>query len=195
MGESGERKWDDMVLVGTIARPHRLRGHVFVNASTDFAETRFAPGATLSTRKGADTLTLRVESVRFQNGRPILSFEGYSGIEQAEALAGLELRIPEDALQSLEDGFYYHHQLVGCEVVTQSGAPVGHVVKVDEGAGGSLLVVTGAGGDEVLIPLAREICVRIDVTGRRIEVAPPAGLLDLNETKRGGTPGPRPARS
>ena len=37
--------WDDMVVVGRIARPHGLRGHVIVNPDTDFVETRFRPGA------------------------------------------------------------------------------------------------------------------------------------------------------
>ncbi len=63
------------------------------------------------------------------------------------------------------------------------GDPVGPVVKVDDGAGGHLLVVTGRGG-EVLIPLAADICVEIDVKARRIVVEPPEGLLDLNATKR-----------
>jgi len=32
----------------------------------------------------------------------------------------------------------------------------------------------------VLIPLAEEICIRIDVSARRIEVNLPEGLRDLN---------------
>ena len=42
--------WDDLVLVGRIARPHGLKGHVLVNPETDFAEERFVEGATLWTR-------------------------------------------------------------------------------------------------------------------------------------------------
>ena len=35
--------WDDMVLVGRVARPHGLRGQVIVNPETDFVEERFGP--------------------------------------------------------------------------------------------------------------------------------------------------------
>ena len=42
--------WDDMVLVGRIARPHGLRGQVVVNPETDFVEERFVSGATMWTR-------------------------------------------------------------------------------------------------------------------------------------------------
>ena len=50
-GSGGEtRVWDDMVLVGRIARPHGIRGHVVINPETDFVDERFAPGARLWVR-------------------------------------------------------------------------------------------------------------------------------------------------
>jgi 16S rRNA processing protein RimM len=63
-------------------------------------------------------------------------------------------------------------------VVTREGAPIGRVVRVEDQAA-TMLAVRGRGG-EVLIPLAAEICVEIDVAGRRIVVAPPEGLLEAN---------------
>jgi 16S rRNA processing protein RimM len=72
---------------------------------------------------------------------------------------------------------------VGCAVQTAEGATVGTVVRVESGAGGSRLVVDGARG-EILVPLAVDICVEVDVAGRRIRIQPPDGLLGLNETRR-----------
>jgi 16S rRNA processing protein RimM len=185
MVEANGPAWDDLVLVGTIARPHGLRGQVVVNPVTDFPEERFIVGAHFWTKSGNGLSTLQVESVRFQSGRPVVGFAGHERIEQAETLAGRELRIHEAALLPLTDGIFYHHQLVGCAVVTRDGLPIGTVVRV-EGAGGSLLVVKGNAG-EVLIPLAEEICTSIDITGRRIEVVAPEGLLDLNVPAKAGT--------
>ena len=79
-----------------------------------------------------------------------------------QGLAGTELRIPESDLQPLPEGSYYLHQLVGCRVDTTDGATVGTVARVDGGAGAAVLAVDGAQG-EVLVPLAQEICVGIDV--------------------------------
>ena len=182
MSETTPPAWDDMVLVGTIARPHGLRGQVAINAATDFPEERFQTGASLWTKSGSTVTALRIESVRFQNRRPIVGFADHASIEQAESLVGSELRIAEQALQPLDAGAYYHHQLVGCDVVAADRL-VGTVARVDEAAGGSLLVVHSERG-EVLIPLATDICVAIDIDGRRIEVAPPEGLLELNEKAR-----------
>jgi 16S rRNA processing protein RimM len=171
--------WDDMVLVGRIARPHGIRGHVFVNPETDFVEDRFAPGATFWTRSARGDEQLIVASARRQNGRPVVGFEGFSTIDEVERLAGLELRVPEETLQPLEEGVYYQHQLVGCVVETTAGERVGEVTRVDGGAGGSLLAVDGERG-EVLVPLAVDICVHIDVGAKRIRIEPPDGLLELN---------------
>jgi len=168
-----------MVVVGRIARPHGLRGHVIVNPETDFIGERYRPGADLWIRLADGERRLTITAARVQGGRPVVAFDGLSRIEDVERLNGLELRIPEDALQPLEPGRYYEHQLVGCRVETRAGAAVGPVVRVEGGAGGSRLVVEGRRG-EVLIPLAVDICVDIDVAAKRIRIDPPDGLLELN---------------
>ena len=45
-------KWDEMALVGRIARAHGIRGQVIVNPETDFPEDRFQPGAELFIERG-----------------------------------------------------------------------------------------------------------------------------------------------
>jgi 16S rRNA processing protein RimM len=171
--------WSAMALVGRIARAHGIRGQVIVNPETDFPDQRFRPGATVFAKRGASVELLTITTVRFQNGRPVIGLEGVQTMNDAEALAGLELRVPIEELAPLPEGTFYHHDLVGCHVVTKSGEEVGTVESVEGTIGGSRLVVAGAKG-EVLIPLASEICQTIDVTARRIVIEPPEGLLDLN---------------
>ena len=172
-----------MVVVGRIARPHGLRGQVAVTPETDFIAERFRPGALVWTRWAGRDEQLTIAFARVQNGRPVIGFEGLSSVEAVGRLAGLELRVPEASLQPLEPGRYYEHQLVGCAVEDAEGGGVGTVVRVERGAGGSHLVVQGPRG-EILVPLAVNICVEVDVGGRKIRIDPPEGLLELNETKR-----------
>jgi 16S rRNA processing protein RimM len=169
-----------MVVVGRIARPHGLRGHVVVNPETDFVGERFRAGAEVWIRPASGERRLTIAAARIQGGRPVVAFEGLSRIEDVEGMGGLELRIPEDALHPLEPGSYYEHQLVGCRVETMAGAAVGSVVRVEGGAGGSRLVADGRRG-EVLIPFAADICIDVDVAAKRIRIDPPEGLLELNE--------------
>ncbi len=171
--------FDDMVLVGTIARTQGHRGQVILNPATDFPEQRFAAGSVLHTRRAEGDATLRVTAMRLHQGRPVVSFEGIDSMTAAEALAGLELRVPEADLAQLPPGSYYEHDLVGCEVVTTGGQTIGRVRTVEGGTGLSRLVI-GEGRAEVQIPLVEIFCPVIDVRARRIIVNPPDGLLDVN---------------
>lgn len=112
----------------------------------------------------------------------LLKLKGIDSLAAADALAGREVFVPEDALQRPGDDRIYDFDLIGCGVVTPDGGPVGMVKDVMDLGESTLLVVEGPPGPrEVLIPLSREICVEIDLVGRRIVVDPPDGLFDLNE--------------
>jgi 16S rRNA processing protein RimM len=172
--------WDEMAVVGRIARAHGRRGQVIVNLETDFPEARFHPGARLFVASGDSSVALTVTTVRFQNGRPVVGIAGVETMNDAEALAGQELRVPRGWLAPLPKDTFYRHDLVGCQVETRQGEPVG-VVEGVEGTfeGSRLVVVTPAG--EALIPLVLDICTTIDTAGRRIVIDPPEGLLALNQ--------------
>jgi 16S rRNA processing protein RimM len=171
-----------MAVVGRIARAHGIRGQVIVNLETDFPEERFQPGAELFIERGGQVETLRLAAVRYQHERPVLTIEGVDTMNDAQALAGCELRVPVEQLATLPAGMFYRHDLIGCRVETTNGAAVGTVTDVQGDPERSRLVIAGAHG-EVLVPLVAEICRTIDPTGRRIVIAPPDGLLDLNETR------------
>ena len=177
--------WEEMAVVGRVARPHGLRGQVIVNPETDFPEERFRQGAELFLKRGERLEPVAVTTVRFHRERPILGLSGISDVEAASALAGAELRVPQQALTPLAQGTYYRHDLVGCDVVTVSGAPVGVVKDVEGTIGRSRLVVQSPAG-EVLVPLVEDICPEIDPAGRRIVIDPPEGLIELNRKSPAG---------
>jgi len=174
---------DDLVLVGRVARAHGNRGQVIVNLDTDFPDERFRVGAVVMVGPSATARAIR--EVRFHQGRPIIAFEGIETMNEAEALAGAELKVPAADAGRLPEDTYYHYELIGCEVRDRSGKAIGSVTGVEGTMEMSRLVIAGSHG-EVLIPLVAEICTEIDVRGRRIVVSPPDGLLELNE------PGGRP---
>lgn len=174
-------EWDDAILIGVVARTHGNRGEVIVNAETDFPEERFREGAQLMTRRKDGTpATLEVATMRMHQGRPVILFTGVSSMNDAELLAGQELRIAEaeGEAELLGEGEYYHRDLIGCAVVTESGESIGEVTAVEGDRSATRLVVRSP-RNEVLIPLADAICT-VDLKGKRITVRPPEGLLELN---------------
>ena len=106
--------------------------------------------------------TLVVVDSHPQADRWIVAFENVTTVEEAEALRGIELRIPEDARMPLGPDEYYLYDLVGCEVRTAAGVEVGRVQAVYTGAGGALLSVD-RNGAEVLVPLVKAMVPEIDV--------------------------------
>src|SRR5262245_19937515 len=173
--------WDDAILIGVVARTHGNRGEVIVNAETDFPEERFREGAQLMTRrKDGSPATLEVATMRMHQGRPVILFTGVASMNDAELLAGQELRIAGDdgGAVLLGEGEYYHRDLIGCAVVTESGESFGEVTAIDGDRTATRLVVRSR-RREVLIPLADAICT-VDLKAKRITVRPPEGLLELN---------------
>jgi 16S rRNA processing protein RimM len=170
----------ELLLVGRVARAHGNKGHVIVNVETDFPRERFAEGNVLVVEHGGTRLERRVASVRFQQGRPIVALEGVETMNDAEALAGAELKMAAASLPPLPEKTYYRHDLVGCEVQDTSGRVIGRVSDVEGPLEQSRLVVAGERG-EVLVPMVEGICVSVDPANRVIVVDPPNGLLDVNE--------------
>jgi 16S rRNA processing protein RimM len=173
-------EWDDAILVGVVARTHGNRGEVIVNSQTDFPEERFHEGASVMARRNDGSLvTLEVIKMRMHQGRPVILFSGIGSMNDAELLAGWELRVADEGdTEPLDAGEYYQRDLIGCAVVTESGESIGEVTAVDGDRTATRLVVRSP-RNELLIPLVDAICT-VDIAAKRITVRPPEGLLELN---------------
>ena len=168
---------EDLLLIGTIARAHGNKGQVIVNPESDFMEERFREGVTVLLGEGLRPV--KITAARFHQGRPVIALEGVASMDDADALAGAELKMPLSEMGELPGGTYYRHDLVGCQVEDTEGRLIGEVSAVEGPMEGSRLVIAAPHG-EVLIPLVAAICVEVNPAARRIRVAAPDGLLELN---------------
>lgn len=178
------------VTLARILRPWGRRGEVAAEILTDFpqrlAEMREAwlAGERTAPRRA------KIVSCRIHLGQAIFHFEGVQTISEAEALRGFEVQVPLEERAPAGLGRYYIADLIGCQVWEENAATALGTVQDVQRAGqdkqGALpeawILVVKAPAGELLIPLAAEICVRIDTTARRIEVRLPEGLRELNAT-------------
>ena len=169
-----------------ILRPHGRRGEVAAEILTDFPE-RLKTLSKVQLWNGRSeprpTVVRGCWLSQSRGGQAIFHFEGSDSISDAEKLVGLEVQIPFADRMQLSPGSYYVNDLVGCEVSEKEGAPVGRVADVQfpgEGGAGTPILVVDSPQGELLIPLAQDICVRIDTSARLIEVVLPEGLRELN---------------
>jgi 16S rRNA processing protein RimM len=191
------------VWLARIRRPQGRKGEVFADILTDypekFAERRrlwlLAEGVRVQAGRSAAPAAPREVTLLnhwLHKGGVVLHFSGVDSITAAETLAGLIVAIPLAERASLDEDETYIGDLIGCALVDVASAEpmiVGEIEDVDRTAGPvALLVVRGAAG-EILIPFAKSYLRKIDLEARRVEMALPEGLADLNALgKPSGTP-------
>jgi 16S rRNA processing protein RimM len=194
---------EEWVWLARIRRPQGRKGEVFADILTDFPE-RFAERRQLwLLAEGASAAhgnpapgrlpalaprEVELAAHWLHKGGVVLHFAGVNSISAAETLNGLVVAIPQSERAALGEDEVYIADLIGCALVDVAKADVpgaepvlvGEIEDVDRTAGPvALLVVRGAAG-EVLIPFAKSYLRRIDLQAKRVEMALPDGLIDLN---------------
>jgi len=167
------RPFAELVAIGRVVKPQGRRGEVAVEPLSDRPE-RF-PGLRTAFVEAPDggSREVTVAGCWPHKGRYVLKLEGVDSIDEAEAYRGRELRIPEEDLEPLPEGSYYHHQLRGLRVEQPGGADLGRVADLMEtGAGATVLVVQGPSGEH-LVPLAEDFVREVDLSGGRLVVELP----------------------
>jgi 16S rRNA processing protein RimM len=171
------------VTLARILRPRGLRGEVAAEILTDFPERLpklrevwLADGRSAPRRVRVQRCWLTPS----RGGQAIFHFADVDSIEAADTLRGLEVQVPIEQRARLDAGNYFVSDLVGCEVWEAGAASALGSVRDVEFPGGAPLLAIDTSEGEVLVPLASEFCVRIDVKAKRIDVILPEGLRDLN---------------
>lgn len=103
-----------------------------------------------------------MRSVRAGGHGAIAQFAGIDGRDAAEALRGQLLTVDRAALPLLEDGEYYHADLIGLECRNLQGERVGRVVGIDDYGAGDVLEIERDDGVRALVPFRPPAAVLID---------------------------------
>lgn len=135
------------ITLAAIAGAHGVRGEVRLKLFTE----------SIDALRAHDTVLVNGTPRRLLNAggtakSPIARLEGVSDRSAAEALRGTLVEVERDALPPLEEGEYYHSDLLGFACVSQDGSAIGTVVAVENFGAGDLLEVEIEGGRKSLIP-------------------------------------------
>jgi len=194
---TGAEQW---VWLARIRRTQGRKGEVFAEILTDFpekfterrrlwliAEGASAQGgkAAAGTRRVAGPREVELVNHWLHKGGVVLHFNGVDSISAAEELVGMVVAIPRAERATLEADDVYVGDLIRCTLVDVAGAEpkeIGEIEDVDRSIGPvAMLVVRGAKG-EVLIPFAKSYLRRVDLEAKRVEMALPEGLVELNSS-------------
>lgn len=176
-GETAEKEpvptpTDDFLTVGRVLTSWGKRGEIKVQVLTDFSQ-RFFPQTPVYIRGKVFT----IEESRWHKGHVLLKLNGVDDIEGAKSLAGSWVEIPAADAFPLEEGRYYHHQLIGLDVWTTQGRFLGKVAEVLVALSNDIYVVKTS-GKEILIPAIEDVVTSIDLSKRIMAIEAIPGLLD-----------------
>ena len=165
--------------VGKIVNTHGIMGEVRVISSTDFPEERYAIGSNLGLfMPGSEKpISLTVASHRKHKNFDLLTFENHPYLQDVEAYRDGVLKVSEDKLGQLEDGVFYHHEIIGCQVVTIEGTEIGQVTEILETGANDVWTVKPVTGKLQYIPYIDDVVKEVDIDNNKIVIDPIEGLL------------------
>ena len=168
------------VAVGYVVRAKGVRGAVKVEPLTHRLARFDELDSVVLQRVGSEDLPLRIESWRRDTPGVQVKFVGINSPEDAkERLAGGYLTVAADEVAALPEDTYYVFELVGCEVVDESGRRLGQIAEVLQLPSADVYAVRD-GDREHLIPAVGDFVVEVCVPERRMVVR---GVDELVETR------------
>lgn len=164
------------VVMGKIGSPCGLKGWVRVFSTAEPPESIFEYASWQLGRRDAwsqwSVRQWRPQGVGF--AAQLCSADGWVPAQRDEAarLTHHEIALWRDELPEPEPGEYYWADLVGLEVVTETGQPLGQVASVFATGANDVLVVSAEHGQEQLLPFVQGPVVKqVDLAAGRMTVA------------------------
>ena len=163
------------LVIGQVLKPWGYRGDVKVQILTDFPQrlTRLK-----TVYLGSDARAIQVERARLHSGFATLKLSGYDTPEAAAKLRGQVVQIPAAEAAPLGKGQYFHHQIIGLQVVTTEGEALGVVKEILETGANDVYVVERGDQHEILLPAIKDVVQEIDLKNRRMVVRLLPGLVE-----------------
>lgn len=162
---------------GRIVGTHGVRGELRLEPWCDSAEF-LKQFSRLYWEK--DQTPVKVLSARVHKSLLLLTLEGVTTVEQADALRGRVLCFRREDVE-LPAGTYFQQDLIGLAVRNaRTGAPYGKLTAVYGTGANDVYAVTDSAGRETLLPAIAQVIRRISLDEGVLEITPMEGLFDAD---------------
>lgn len=167
---------DELVSIGKITGTHGYKGLVKVIPLTDFPE-RFFKLEKVIIDNGKDLEKFNIERCTQNKQQLLIKFDKIDTLEKAREYQGALLKITDDELYPLPEGYYYHFQLKGIEVYDVELGKLGKITEILETGANDVYVVPSAQYGEILIPAIKEVILNVDLELNQMQVKLIPGLI------------------
>jgi 16S rRNA processing protein RimM len=166
-----------LITIGKAVRPVGVRGEMKIEPMTDFLERFKGLRRVYLVSRAGKEIACEVRSVRYAGDVPLLLFAGYDSPEKARTLNGWLVKVPEEEAVPLPEGTYYWFELIGMEVISESGEELGKIIDIFE-TGSNDVYVMKKGRKEVYIPATAEVVKQVDRKQKRMVIHLLDGLIE-----------------
>jgi 16S rRNA processing protein RimM len=163
------------LVVGTVLKPYGFRGEVKIQIITDYPKNLLKQKTVYI---GDKARPYQVESARNHTPYILLKFVGYDTDTSVAKLRGEIVQIPVEDAAKLKKNQYYHYQIIGLNVVTKEGQPLGTIAEILETGANDVYLVKTPEAKEILIPAIKSVIKKIDLESQTITVELLPGLID-----------------
>ena len=159
-----------LILVGRVAGAFGVKGELRIAAYTEGPEALLRYRAFVH-ETGRPALTLT--GGRAVKGDLIARAEGVGDRNDAEALRGLKLYVPRDALPEPDEDEFYLADLIGLAAVAPDGTQVGRIKSVQNFGAGDLLEIEPIGAATWWLPFTHEAVPEVKIAEGAVVVVKP----------------------
>ena len=148
-----------------------VQGELRIDILTDIPE-RFQSGQLVAIK--GEKRTIAKFTMASKGG--LLCLEGVSTRSMAEAFVGEMICVPNSEAVTYPDGAYFHHQLLGINVINECNVPLGVLTEIISTGANDVYVVSRESHKDLLIPAISTVIHSVDVSSNTMLVNLPEGL-------------------
>jgi len=157
-----------LVSIAYVARAHGLNGELRVHPHNETTDALRRRAMVVLRPKGGADRAVELGAVRAVPGAFLVTLDGVTSREAADALRGAELLVERDALAPPEEGEFYAVDVEGARVELADGTHVGTVIGLRDYPSVNALAVTQTDGTEIEVPLVEAYVSKIDIAARLV---------------------------
>jgi len=161
------------LVVGKLRRPHGINGEIQMEIVTDYPDRLKPEGEYYY---GEEHTPIKLVSRRPHGQLLLMAFEGFDDREAVSRLTNQLLYVKRETLPPLPEGEYYHFQLIGMNVVSETGEVLGILQEILVTGSNDVYVVLTPDGTEVLLPAREGVILNVDLEKNEIRARPPEWL-------------------
>lgn len=174
--EQGSPKGESIYLaIGFLRRPHGVKGEVIMDLHTDFPD-RIKAGRKVYVGDKHEAATLG--SVRLHGNGMLVRIRGIDTPEAAGRFRNQWVYVKATEVPQLPEGQHYKYELIGLQVVEDTGNALGELIEILETGANDVYIVKNEAGKEVLIPAIPSVILETDMEARVMKVHLLDGLIE-----------------